>query len=58
MISINFQMLLYTSLNYDVFIILVKTTQMFTLNYHHGWKVTTGPAPPQHDEVTPQGKRP
>ena len=34
-------MLLYTSFNYDVFVILVKILQRFSLNYHHGWKVTS-----------------
>lgn len=34
-------MLLYTSLTYDVFIILEKMISRFQLNYYMGWKVTS-----------------
>ena len=34
-----FQMLLYTSLTYDVFLILAKTLDRFQLQYYMGWKV-------------------
>lgn len=35
----SFQMLLYTSLTYDVFLILLSTLQRFDLSYYYGWKV-------------------
>ena len=34
-------MLLYTSLHYDIFVILVKTLERFTLTYYGTFKVTT-----------------